>query len=136
MTLTLDSSVFVAAFVKAESASDKASKLLKEAIRDRMEVIIPMTVLIESTLAVARRVGQELAEEMQEFILDLPNLKLVEIDFDAGLQIIELGSRLKLKGMDAIVVYVASEFDSALATLDQEMIEKSNSEITIYSWDK
>ncbi len=135
MRLTIDSSVFVAAFVKSEPDSDKAFAVLAEAIRDKIEIVIPMTVLIESTLAVARRAGELLATEMQDFILDLPNLKLIEVSLDAAIQTIEFGSKLKLKGMDAIIVYVAKEFSTTLATLDKEMTEKSREEVESYSWD-
>lgn len=132
MTLTIDSSVFVAAFVKSEPSSDKAFTLLTKVIRENLEVVIPITVLIESTLAVARRAGQSLALDVQDFILDLPNLKLIEVTLDAALQTIDFGSKLSLKGMDAIVVYVAKEFNTVLATLDQEMVKKSMQEVKCY----
>jgi predicted nucleic acid-binding protein len=82
---------------------------------------------------VARRANKELADELKEFILDLPNLKIIEVNFDSALEIVELGKKYGLKGMDAIVTYVASEFASTLASLDKEMVEKSRPEVETYS---
>ncbi len=134
MKLTIDSSVLVAAFVKSELRSDSAYALIQNIIENHHEVIIPITVLIESILAISRRANKKLALETQEFILSLPNIKLVEIDFDMALDVIGLGRKTGLKGMDAIVVHVANEFQAQLATLDREMSEKKISGVQVYSF--
>ena len=44
---------------------------------------------------------------------------------------LELGVRLKLKGMDAIVVEVAQEGGRALITFDQEMAQRAAREVKV-----
>ena len=46
MTLTIDSSVFVAAFVDSETDSRLAYDLIEKVVTENHEVIIPVTVLI------------------------------------------------------------------------------------------
>jgi predicted nucleic acid-binding protein len=63
--------------------------------------------------------------------LNLPNLDLVELDYQSALEIADYGKQVGLKGMDTIIVYTARTYGAALVTLDQEIKTKVAKQVTI-----
>jgi len=47
------------------------------------------------------------------------------LDAESAADAAEIAAEIGVRGMDAIVIQVAKEFDIPLVTLDQEMLEKA-----------
>lgn len=121
VSYTIDSSVWVAAFLASEASHKRAYAFLTSVIKDNSSVILPVTIPVEVALALARRGASPLANEALEFMLTLPSVQFVEITYLRMIDIIQATAPLKVRGMDAIVIAVAREYDSRLVTLDKEL---------------
>ena len=132
MTYTVDSSVWIAALLKGESAHRTSFAFMSGIVREDTNVVIPVTVYIEVVLAIARRtVNQRTHEEAADFFLRIPSIQFVEIDYARMLSIVEFASPLRLRGMDATIAGVANEFDATLVTLDDELARRTQSAIAV-----
>ncbi len=81
--------------------------------------------MVEVVAAVRRRTGsEELALEVKGALLGIESLSFIVIDEKAAEDAADLAARISLRGMDALVVQVAREFDTELITFDQEMMAK------------
>lgn len=125
MACTIDSSVWVAAFLKDEPHNQQAYAFLSSIIESGEEIIIPVTVYIKIAMALARRGADDLIEKTAQFLLEIPSLQFVELSYPRMLDITEIATPLKVRGMDAIVVAVAHEYGSRLATLDRELAQRA-----------
>ncbi len=122
MKIVIDSSVFVAAFREDEPHSREAFAIIEKLEAGAIDVIIPVSIVIEVVAAIRRRTNnQELAQQVGEKILSYPTLSLIDIDTFRMAKFFELASESGLRGMDTIVVGVAREFGVTLVTLDVEM---------------
>ncbi|MFO7447885.1 MAG: PIN domain-containing protein [Ignavibacteriaceae bacterium] len=65
------------------------------------------------------------ANHVKEELLTLSNLKFIEFDIARAIKASEIAIKTGLRGMDAIVVSIAREFESELITFDKEMEEKA-----------
>lgn len=120
--ITIDSCVFVSALHSQEEYSGRCLKLLKQVDNGKYIAIIPTTVLVEVVAAIRRRTGSEkLANKAKEFLLNIKNLNFVDIGYSRAISMLEFVTENNLRGMDAIIAFVAKEFDCKLATLDKEM---------------
>ena len=122
---TIDSSVWVAAFLTDEANHKRAYSFLTTVIKDSSSIIIPVTITIEVAMALARRSEGALADTVLEFMLALPSVQFVEITYPRMIDIIQATSSLKVRGMDAVVIAVAREYDSRLVTLDKELEQRA-----------
>lgn len=100
-------------------------------IRDGEHIAIqPYTVLIEVAAAVRRRTGsEELASRVAQDLQGLNSFKFVELDTERARQAIELAVTSGLRGMDAVVVQVAKEFETILVSLDEELLSRVGSTV-------
>ncbi|MEK7397583.1 MAG: hypothetical protein AAB116_11675, partial [Candidatus Poribacteria bacterium] len=57
-------------------------------------------------------------------LLSMDTLNFVELESERADSASEISAQTGLRGMDAIIVQIAQEFDSFLVTLDNEMIAK------------
>ncbi|MDI7267232.1 MAG: PIN domain-containing protein [Myxococcota bacterium] len=127
---TLDTSVFIAAFRPAESRHDAAVALLDRVIRGERRAEMPATVLTELACAVARRTDDEAAAiDVLEFLRGHAGFSFVPVTPDRAVAAARLGARLRLRGMDALVVEVAVQARATLVTLDDEMRARSAAEV-------
>ncbi|MEK7208449.1 MAG: type II toxin-antitoxin system VapC family toxin [Patescibacteria group bacterium] len=125
MKLTVDSSVFVAAFREEEPCSREALHFVSDIEKGLHTVVTPTTVILEVIAAIRRRTAScELARNVGEKLLTLPTISLIDITAFRMAQYLDIASESGLAGMDGIVVGVAREFDVPLLTLDQEIISR------------
>ena len=124
--LTIDSSVIVASLLEQEKDHLKALSLWKEVVAGNVVAIMPYTVLVEVVAAVRRRTGQkELAQKVKKELLSLDTVNFVIVDPDSASDASDIAIETGVRGMDAVVIQTAKEFNTALVSLDAEMIEKS-----------
>ncbi|MCL7475551.1 MAG: type II toxin-antitoxin system VapC family toxin [ANME-2 cluster archaeon] len=132
MNICLDSSVIVAALRKQEVHHEVARNLL-ESIKDGEHIAIePYIVLIEIVAAIKRRTGStELANRVKNDFLAIDTINFMDLESTRASDASEIAMNLGVRGMDAIVIQIAKEFNVPLITLDKEMIEKAKSFIDI-----
>lgn len=132
MFVTLDSSVIVAALRKQEPGHKQCRSLL-EKVRDAQHIAIqPYTVLVEVAAAIKRRTNsQRLASRVKELLQNMDTMNFVELEAGRADSAADIAARTGLRGMDAVVVQVAGEFDASLVTLDQDMREKAECIVNI-----
>ena len=126
MDICLDSSVIVTALRKQEKSHLAAKDVLRK-VKDGSHIAIePYTVLIEVTAALKRRTGsKELALRVRNDLLAINTISFMGLDAESAADAAEIAAEIGVRGMDAIVIQVAKEFDIPLVTLDQEMLEKA-----------
>ena len=126
MNICLDSSVIVAALRKQEVHYEAAKNLL-EKVKDGNHIAIePYIVLIEVVAAIKRRTGStELAKRVKNDFLAIDTINFTDLESTRASDASEIAMNLGVRGMDAIVIQTAKEFNVPLITLDKEMIEKA-----------
>ncbi len=126
MDICLDSSVIVTALRRQEKSHLAAKDVLRK-VKDGSHIAIePYTVLIEVTAALKRRTGsKELALRVRNDLLAINTISFMGLDAESAADAAEIAAEIGVRGMDAIVIQVAKEFDIPLVTLDQEMLEKA-----------
>jgi len=122
--VTIDSCVFVSALNKNEEYSEKSLRFLDKVHQGKYIAIVPVTVLIETVAAIRRRTNSDLlASKAKEFILSIENLSFVDVDYSRCMEMIDFVSANAFRGMDALIVWVAKEFECKLVTLDKEIVD-------------
>lgn len=126
MDMCLDSSVIVTALRKQEKRHLAARDVLRK-IKDGSHIAIePYTVLIEVTAALKRRTGsKKLALRVRDDLLAINTINFIELGAGSAADAAEIAAEIGIRGMDAVVIQVAKEFNIPLVTLDQEMQEKA-----------
>jgi predicted nucleic acid-binding protein len=137
MFLTLDSSVIIAAMRKQEEKHIHCRTLLEHVKNAQHVAIQPYIVLVEVVSAIKRRTNsQRLALQVKESLLSIDTINFVELEPKRADLAAEIAAQTGLRGMDAIIVQIAQEFDTYLVTLDEEMIRKAETIIKIKSIDE
>jgi predicted nucleic acid-binding protein len=123
---TIDSSVIVASLLEQEKDHLKALSIWREVITGIAIAIMPYTVLVEVVSAVRRRTGQkELAKKVKNELLFMDTANFVIIDPDSASDASDIAIESGVRGMDAVVIQTAKEYNTTLVSLDTEMIEKA-----------
>lgn len=125
MFVTLDSSIIIAA-LRIQEEKHYQCRLILEQLKNGQHIAIePYIVLVEVVSAIKRRTNsQHLALQVKESLLSMDTLNFVELESERADSASEISAQTGLRGMDAIIVQIAQEFDSFLVTLDNEMIAK------------
>lgn len=136
VNICLDSSVIVAALRKQEVHYEDAKNLL-EKVKDGNHIAIePYIVLIEIVAAIKRRTGStKLAKRVRNDFLAIDTINFTDLESTRANDASEIALNLGVRGMDAIVIQTAKEFNIPLITLDKEMIEKAKSFVDIRAVD-
>ena len=93
--------------------------------------------LVEITAAIRRRTGsRELADRVKNDLLNIDNINFMGLGYEIASHAADIAMKVGVRGMDAIVIQIAKEFDIPLITLDKEMIEKAESLIDIKTIDE
>lgn len=88
--------------------------------------INPFSVLVEIVAAIRRRTGLvSLAMEVKKKLIDTENVSFVILDDKSAIEAAEIAAKTGLRGMDALVVQVAKEYNAKLKSFDKEMMKKS-----------
>jgi predicted nucleic acid-binding protein len=130
MDLVLDSSVIVAALRKEESKHVECKRMLERVKSGEILALEPYTVLVEVVAAIRRRTdSRKLAERVKRDLLHI--LDFWEFTSFRAEKACDLANKTAVRGMDAIIIQIAEEFDAPLVSLDKEMMEKAKSLIKI-----
>jgi predicted nucleic acid-binding protein len=123
--VTLDSSVIVAYLLKGDKNNAEASLIWEQIAKNYIEVIIPVTVLIEISAAIRRRTElKELSKDIYSSLLKIPSINFIDLDIFRSRKTVDIAAEFGLRGMDAIVVQVSKEFGTELITFDKEMLNR------------
>jgi predicted nucleic acid-binding protein len=124
--LTLDSSVIIAALRKQETKHSESRTLL-EKVRDAEFIALePYTVLIEVVAAVRRRTGnKDLAIRVRNDLQHMQTLNFLELTLARATLASEIAGEIGVRGMDAVVIQIAREFNIPLVSLDGDMIDRA-----------
>jgi predicted nucleic acid-binding protein len=135
--VTLDSSVIIAALRKQEEKHIQC-QLLLEKVKDAQHIAIqPYTVLVEVAAAIRRRTdSQRLARRVKELLKSMDTVSFIELETVRADAAADVAARTGLRGMDAIVVQVAEEFDATLVSLDEEMISRAKSVVNVRNFEE
>ncbi|MEA3254848.1 MAG: type II toxin-antitoxin system VapC family toxin [Candidatus Altiarchaeota archaeon] len=134
--LVLDSSVIVAALRESEENHKPCKKLLRKIKEGEFIALEPYIVLVEVVAAIKRRTGSsELAERVERDLLDIGNIYFSDLIKYRADMAADIAKETGVRGMDAIVIQIAKENDATLITLDEEMINKAGSIISIQDVD-
>lgn len=122
--LTVDSSVIIASLLENESRHKEAMQIWDAVITGRDVAVMPYSVFVEVVAAVRRRTGsQELAHEIKKELLNIENISFVVLDQRAAEDAADLAILKGVRGMDALVMQTAREYETELVTFDEEMLK-------------
>ena len=137
MLLTIDSSVFVAAFRREETEHAVCRSFLTTVKRGAHSIVAPLTVLVEVTAAIRRRTGSELlARRVGNELTQLEYLTFLPLSQLRARNASQIAGRLGLRGMDAIVVAVAHELRCPIVSLDREILREAGSVVEVRTIDE
>ena len=123
--VTIDSSVVIASLLKNESRHKEALSIWQKVLTGKQIAIMPYSVLIEVVAAIKRRTGsEELAMEIKDELMSIDSLSFVVLDNEAAEDAADIAARTGVRGMDAIIIQVAEEYETELISFDKEMIKK------------
>lgn len=126
--LTIDSSVIISSLLENEPMHKEASVIMEEVLKGKAFAIMPFSILVEVVSAVRRRTGSEdLAVQVKNELIGIENVSFVMLDDKSAIDAADMAAKTGLRGMDAIIVQVAKEFNTRLVTFDEEMKKKSRS---------
>ena len=124
--LTIDSSVIISSLLKNEHRHKEALSIWEDVLKGKSFVINPFSVLVEVVAAIRRRTGLvSLAMEIKRELIDTENVSFVIMDDKSAVEAAEIAAKTGLRGMDALVVQVAREYDAELISFDKEMMKKA-----------
>mgnify|MGYP002067989022 FL=1 len=123
--LTIDSSVIIASLLENESRHGEAMRIWDAVIAGGDVAIMPYSVFVEVVAAIRRRPGsEELATEVKEELLKIENVSFVILDQRAAEDAADIAIQKGVRGMDALVMQTAKEYETDLVTFDDEMMKK------------
>jgi predicted nucleic acid-binding protein len=123
--LTIDSSVIIASLLENEPRHGEAMRIWDAVIAGGDVAIIPYSVFVEVVAAIRRRTGsEELATEVKEELLKIENVSFVILDQKAAEDAADIAIQKSVRGMDALVMQTAREYETELVTFDDEMMKK------------
>jgi len=131
--ITLDSSVIIAALRRQEEKHSQCRSLMEKVKNAQYTAVQPYTVLVEVAAAIKRRTNSErLAIQVKNLLQSIATMN-VELEALRADSAVEIAAKTGLRGMDAVVVQVAQEFDAILVTLDLEMVDRAKCIVNIRS---
>jgi len=137
MMLTLDSSIIIAALREQEEKHKQCIRLLEKIKNAEYFVVEPYTVLIEVVAAIRRRTGSEqLAERVKKDLQRIDSIYFLELESERANEASDIAKKSGMRGMDAIVVQIANEFNAPLVSLDNDMIAKAKGIVKVKYVDK
>lgn len=124
--IVLDSSILVAA-LRTEENKHAACRNLLEKVKNGLFIAVePYSVLIEVSAAIRRRTNsEELAQRVRIDLKNMGGIHFFEITERRAEEAATLAIKTGVRGMDAIVMQLASEMDAPLVTLDGELENKA-----------
>ena len=137
--VTLDSSVLVSSLVGKDVFNLTARRVMEKVFSGEYHTSSSAIVPVEVCASISRRAGLDKAFLAKSQLLRWEKMGLVaysEFTHKRREEAIELAIRLRMRGMDAIVVQVAKEKGAVLITFDKEMAEKARAEVEVLTHDE
>ena len=127
----VDASVWVSRFVVSDIHHGFSYQWLNRSLSAGEEIIGPALLLAELAGAVARVTGDtNLALGVISSLQQLPNSRLVPVDFELARISANLAAELRLRGADSFYVALAQRLSIPLITWDNEQIQRGSSVAT------
>jgi predicted nucleic acid-binding protein len=125
MRLVLDASVAIAAAHTQEPSSSAARARVGHALRGRDELVVPTLFGIEVAGALARRGESE--DRIRDYVARLTSAphEVIPLGAARGRRAVDVAIAGRLRGADAVYVWLASARRLPLCTLDPEMAERA-----------
>jgi len=132
MNAVLDASVWVARLVRQDAFHDPVKRWMETRRAAGDLFYAPDLLLAEVSGAIRRRLDdQALASRAVEVLMNLPALRLVEMDRELLVQASRLAAELGLRGADATYAALAQRLNLPLATFDADQRERVTQRIPI-----
>ena len=132
--VTLDSSVLVSALVKGDKLRPVARRIMEKIFLGHYHATTSATVFVEVCGSISRRADVNKVISVKNQLMKWEKMNFIaysELTGKRRMEATELAIKLKLKGMDAIVVQAAKEKKGALITFDEEMAEKAKATVEV-----
>jgi len=132
--VTLDSSVLVSALVKEDEFRPIARRIMEKIFSGQYHSTTSAVVFVEVCGAISRRAGVDKAISAKNQLIKWEDLNLTaysKLARERREEAAELTIKLKMRGIDAIVVQVAKEKKRTLITFDEEMAEKAKAVVKV-----
>lgn len=131
MSLVIDASVWVSAFIPAD-AHHQTTRAWLEAVSPVDTLTTPALGLVETAGAIARRTGSELlARRACRAIERLPNVLVVVPDGALWNAALGAAAARSLRGADAVYVALADLLELPLVTWDREQRERAGRRVRV-----
>jgi len=125
MNAVLDASVWVARLVRQDAFHDPVKRWMETRRAAGDLFYAPDLLLAEVSGAIRRRLDdQALASRAVEVLMNLPALRLVEMDRELLVQASRLAAELGLRGADAAYAALAQRLNLPLVTFDADQRER------------
>ena len=125
MNAVLDASVWVARLVRQDAFHDPVKRWMETRRAAGDLFYAPDLLLAEVSGAIRRRLDdQALASRAVEVLMNLPALRLMEMDRELLVQASRLAAELGLRGADATYAALAQRLNLPLATFDADQRER------------
>ena len=131
---TLDSSVLVSALVKEDVFRTTARRIMEKIFEGQYHVTTSAIVPVEVCGSISRRAGVNKAILAKNQLFKWESMNLIAFSELTGKrreEATELAIKLKMSGMDAIVVQAAKEKGGVFVTFDEEMAEKAKTTVEV-----
>ena len=130
--VVVDASVWTARLTAQDTFHLPASRWMAQQRAENTLLVSPSLMLAEVAGAISRRTGDSgLAEQALEALIQLPGVRLVEMENALVLAAGKLAAGLGLRGADAVYVAVAETLDLPLCTLDEDQAHRAANRIKI-----
>jgi len=132
--VTLDSSVLVSALVKGDEFRPVARRIMERIFSGQYHSTTSAGVFVEVCGAISRRAGVDMAIMSRDQLLKWENMGLTtyyELTGKRRDDATELAAKLKMRGMDAMVVQVAKEKKGTLISFDEEMAANARGAVEV-----
>ncbi len=127
----VDASVIISALLPPEIHHANSVNWLRNCGKRGEMLIVPAILLAEVAGPIARQTdNSQLGKAAKQFVLQLPNLRIVTLDQTLGDRAAEIAADYRLRGADAIYVAVAEHLGQPLITLDQQQLQRAEDLIT------
>jgi predicted nucleic acid-binding protein len=95
--------------------------------------IEPYSVLVEVVAAIRRRTDDmALAKRVKDDFLNIDTLNFVEIGDVLAEGAAEIAAKIGVRGMDALIIQTAKEYNASLVSFDDEMAERAKEVVKIF----
>ena len=130
--IVVDASLWVSRLVPQDVFHESVKTWLETQRAEGVEFLAPSLVLTEVAGAISRRTNSpRLGQEALKTLVNLPGLRLVEMDAPFIRLAARLAAELGLRGADSTYVAVAAHLEIPLVTLDKDQKERASTIVSI-----